>query len=238
MFLETVKYILKIYFKQNISIIFIFLAIVSTLISLSLSPIDIGDGGDKLSRDASLFFRAFLLNIFAVFFAISHIQREERGNLYLLPMSVGASRFVYFFSSIITHSLILLFISIFFLIGDLLLNKNFINETILAFLSASLLSISILSFGQIFSMLFSVIFAIAIYFLGNGLDELFIYSYKLHVDHNFQVLYEFLARIIPNYYIFENNLNINLFVHYIIWSSIYATFGYFYFSKKALKTIN
>ena len=124
------------------------------------------------------------------------------------------------------------------LIGDFILNKNFINETIASIFSAILLSVSILSLGQKLSILSSLLLTLSIYFLGNGLDELYLYGYKLHINETFQNLYIFLSKIIPNYYIFEEKINLYISFHFIIWWNIYFYIGYIFFSKKPLKVIN
>ncbi len=239
MLLNTILYIIKIYIKQQTTFIFILFAVFSTAISIFLAPIDIGaEEVDRLSKDATIYFRSFILNILAIFFAISHLQREEKGNLYLLPLSFGATRLVYFSASIFSHIFIIFLISLNMLIGDFILNKNFINETIASIFSAILLSVSILSLGQKLSILSSLLLTLSIYFLGNGLDELYLYGYKLHINETFQNLYIFLSKIIPNYYIFEEKINLYISFHFIIWWNIYFYIGYIFFSKKPLKVIN
>jgi len=102
-----------------------------------------------------------------------------------------------------------------------------------------ILSFLIIAIGQWTSSLKSMIWTIGIYFIGNGLDELYIYSFKLHPNELSQNIYFIISKFMPHFYIF-NSTDFFTFqiLHMIIFLTIIVIFGYLGFANKILKIEN
>jgi len=235
----------KIYIKQKAIPLFIILAILSVMISSAISGIDIGDKSGRLFLDVTIFLQSSILTIMAIFFPLNYLERESKNGVFIIPFSAGVNRKVYFSSVLISQIFTLLTLFSFFLFVDLIyififkIDEILIFQLLLSFLSATILISLIISIGQYTSSLKALIYSLIIYFIGNGLDELYIYSFQLHPDEVLQNLYLILSKIVPNFYIFDSDkISVYPIFHSFIQISIFSILGYLKFSKKVLKVEN
>jgi hypothetical protein len=234
-----IKFFLQIAFREKLFFLFVSLSLISTLLALSISGIDIGEE-QRLFSSVTVALQGFLLNIFAVFYSLHFLGKEKRGGLFIVPLSIGVSRNFYFLSLLISISLLLLFQTLLFivpnLIAILLLGFSFelITHTLLLSLSASLLATLILVLAQYSSTIKATIYSIIIFFIGNGLDELYFYAYKLEPDRNLQLLFEIVSLVVPNFYLFEE-FKIEALFHFLIFSTFLYILGSLKFRSRVLR---
>jgi hypothetical protein len=228
--------------KQKSMPIFIILALLSIAISSSISGIDMGDKSNRLFIDTTVFIQTSILTVIAIFFSLNYLEKELKNGLFLIPLSSGIDRKEYFLSVVLSKTAILISLFSIFFIFDFVyififhIDKNLLVQLFLGLLSSSILVILIISIGQYTSSLKALIYSIILYFIGNGLDELFIYSYKLEPNEILQNLYEILSKIVPNFYIFgENEISFFHILHFVTIFAILYLVGFLKFQNKVLK---
>lgn len=237
------------FFKASIKtktvILFFIVAILSIAISSSLSGINMGDGNNRLFVDSTIFIQSSILTVVAIFFALNYMEREKRGGIFIIPLSSGISRKIYFLSIIISQASILITIFLTFLIINFLyififeIDFLIIYKLILNLLSSIILSTLLITIAQYVNSFKAVIYTILIYFIGNGLDELYIYSFQLKPDETLQIIYQIISNIIPNFYIFDNdNISIYSIYHFLTQILILSILGYIKFKTRVLKVEN
>jgi len=235
----------KMVIKQKTTPIILLIGTLSIITSSAISGIDIGDKNNRLFVDATIFIQSSILTLISIFFALNYLERERRGGVFIVPLSSGIGRDIYFIAIINSQILILTLIFILFATIDLIFITIFkidmiiIYQLFLAFLSSTILATLVISIGQYASPLKALIYSTLIYFIGNSLDELFIYSYQLKPDENLQTLYQILVTIFPNFYIFDSkNISFQPLFHTLIQITLLSALGYFQFKRKILKVEN
>ena len=208
--LSLAKFFSKSLFKEKATLLFIILAIIMIIIALSLSDIDIARKY-KLLEDVLLTSQMFLLHIAAIFYIFEFLQKERTLGLFVLPLSTNLKRRDYLISIFLTISFMIfsIFLS-FFIIDSLLLfvlEKEFLLEVLwqlfLYTLSSVILSFLIIMFSNYVSLMNSLIYSVALFFIGNGLDEFYIYSHYVKKESFLQTLSSIFYYIFPNFSIFD-----------------------------------
>ncbi len=201
--------------KERATAIFVILAVVMIAIALGLSDINIARRF-KLLEDVLLTSQMFLLHIAALFYAFEFLQKERTLGLFVLPLSAGMSRGRYLVSKFITLTIMVMSIFFSFLALDAVI-LYFIEKEItymlfwqlfLYVLSALVLGFSILFFSNLVSLMNSVIYAVALFFIGNGLDEFYIYAKHISKDALMQYIASLLFYTVPNYSIFDKQAEV------------------------------
>jgi hypothetical protein len=227
--------------REKLSPLFLSLALLSTLLSLTLSGVDIGEDG-RLFRDITLLFQGTLLHIVAIFYSINYLNKERRGGVFIFPLSSGVDRGVYLLSVNLSIIFIISTLSLSFLFFDLL-TALFLEYTLsilfslsLLTLSASLLSTILIALAQYVSPFKALIYTIAIFIVGNGLDELYFYAYKLEPDQTLQTVFEVSSIIFPNFYLFDSNeVVFKPVAHFTLEATIFFLIGYLSFRGRVLR---
>ncbi|WP_281951441.1 hypothetical protein [Nitrosophilus kaiyonis] len=207
---SIIKFFSKSLFKEKATILFVILAVVMIVIAFGLSDIDIARKY-KLLEDVLLTSQMFLLHIAALFYSFEFLQKERSLGLFVLPLSTGLSRQYYLISVFLT--LLFMVFSIFlsfFVIDTILLwilEKKFVFEVLwqlfLYSLSSIVLSFLIIMFSNFVSLMNSIIYSVALFFIGNGLDEFYIYSHYIKKEKILENLSSFFYYIFPNFSIFD-----------------------------------
>ncbi|WP_200762664.1 hypothetical protein [Nitrosophilus alvini] len=196
--------------KEKATILFVLLAVIMIVIALGISDIDIARKY-KLLEDVLLTSQMFLIHIAALFYTFDFLQKEKALGLFVLPLSTGLSRQRYLFSVFLTLLLMIftIFVS-FFLIDAVLLwvlEGAFAYEVLwqlfLYTLSAVILSFSIVMFSNFVSLMNSVIYSVALFFVGNGLDEFYVYAHYIKKSPFLEKISEILYFTVPNFSLFD-----------------------------------
>lgn len=208
--LSLVRFFSKSLLKERATLLFVLLAIIMIVVALSLSSIDIARRY-KLLEDVLLTSQMFLLHIAAIFYSFDFLQKEKSLGLFVLPLSTGLSRRSYLISIFLTIAFMtfIIFLS-FFIIDSLLLlviEKVFAYQVLwqlfLYTLSAIVLSFFIIALSNFVSIMNSVIYSVALFFIGNGLDEFYIYAKYIKKDLVLTKIALFLDYVLPNFSIFD-----------------------------------
>ncbi len=207
---NLVSFFSKSLLKEKATILFVLLAIIMIVIALSLSDIDIARKY-KLLEDVLLTSQMFLLHIAALFYTFDFLQKERSLGLFVLPLSTGLSRQKYLISVFFTIFFMIatIFIS-FFIIDTLLLyilEKSFaygvLWQLFLYTLSSIILGFFIIMFSNFVSLMNSLIYSVALFFIGNGLDEFYIYAHYIKKEIFLKTISELLYFLFPNFSIFD-----------------------------------
>jgi len=246
---------LKMLLKQRATQLMIVLAIVLNVVAWLLSDVNIAQRF-KLFEDVLLASQLFLLHLLALFYVFEFLQKERIGGMFILPIASGVSRKSYLLAQFLTLFLVVaIFLGALLLIDGvslLLIESSWrlavLWQLALYGMSAYFLALLVVVLSYYVSVMNAIIYAIALYFLGNGLDELYAFAFHYHVDALMQKLYYLLIYIIPNFSLFDhsgavvNRADLPLF-SFVIHPLLYAMalgvvlffIGWWKFSKKALK---
>lgn len=239
--------------KEKANWLLLFFALLSALVSLSLSHVDIALRY-KLFEDLLLATQSSLLVIAAIFYSFILLQKERLQGIFILPLSSGVSRFSYqlaVFKAII-FTLFLLFL-MFFCVDIIMLfavegvfRGEILLQLFLYFLGASMLSSIVIFFSRFVSVMNAALYGAILFFIGNGLDELLVYA-KSEGGEIFALFSKALFILLPNFSLFDYQSQVvnQVSLDYTdISLSILYFFAYIYFlvfatawkfSKKALK---
>jgi len=242
---STSIFFTKLFIKERTFGLFATLSILTILISIGLTGIDIGDKEGRLFRDATLSIQSFTLHTVAIFTTLLYLEKERRGGVFIFPLSSGLSRDSYFFSLFISRFLIVSLISLFFLVSNTIYIYIFqmdisLNLNLLLLATSSILtSLLFLTVAQYTTSFRAMIYTLILFFLGNGLDELYIYSYKLKIDVQLQYLYNIVSKFIPNFYIFDKDtISLLNIAHISIQFTIIYIIGLLKFRSRVLRVEN
>ena len=235
----------KTFIKEKIFSLFLLISLLTILIPIELSGVSIGDKEEKLFFDATLTLQSFTLHLVAIFSIMLYLDKEKRGGLFIFPLSSGINREEYFLSLTLSRFFIILLLAIVFGVINFVyiylfnIDEKLNFHLLLLTTSSTLLSLIFLTFAQYTTQLRAMIYALIIYFLGNGLDELYIYSYQLENNTQLQIVYDITSKLIPNFYIFEqDSISIFNIGHITIEFIIIYILGVVKFKSKILKVEN
>ncbi len=212
---SLVKFFSKSLFKEKATTLFILLAVIMIVIALGLSDIDIARKYTRL-EDELLTCQMFLLHAAALFYAFDFLQKERTLGLFVLPLSTGLSRRGYLLGQFLTIMFMVftIFVS-FFMIDSLLLyllEKEFVYQVLwqlfLYTLSAILLSFFIILFSNFVSLMNSVIYSVALFFIGNGLDEFYVYAHYIKKEQFLEKISTLFYYLIPNFSYFDKQAQV------------------------------
>lgn len=253
--LALARFFMQGFFKQKATTVMVLITAIIVVLSWTISDVDIGSS-HKLFEDVLLTSQLFLIHFMAIFYAYEYGQKERLGGIFVLPLSMGLSRSHYIFGVILGQWLMLLFFTVILLLidsGALWLFEGSISfvvlwQVILNLFSAMLVVLLVLLFSQFVSVMNSVIYTLTLFFLGNGLDELYIYSHDIKPNEFMQTMYSVLEYIIPNFSLFDklgaivnradedaSVLYLQPVMYTIIASTLFISIMVWKFSKRALK---
>lgn len=198
-------------FKQKATTLFVVLALVMFAIALAVSDIDIARRF-KLLEDVLLTSQMFLLHIAGLFYGFELLQKDKNGGIFVLPLSTALRRSCYMASLFLALSIMVLWLFLAFFLVDALLLYAIEGELamlvlwqlFLFALSAVLLAFLALLFSQFVSIMNATIYAVSLFLLGSGLDELYLYAHGVLKEPGLlKPLSEILFYILPNFSLFD-----------------------------------
>jgi hypothetical protein len=248
-------FFMKSLLKQKATIVMSLLTTLFLSIAWLLSDMNIG-AVFKLFEDVLLTSEMFLLHLSAIFYAYEFLQKERIGGVFVLPLATGMKRSHYLLAVLLGQwSMLLLFAMILLILDTLVLfmvEGTFVWmvlwQLILYVLSSMMVSLLIILFSQFVSIMNAVIYSMTLYFLGNALDELYLYAYFIHIDPLLQKVYHILEFLIPNFALFDKqgiivnrsveSTSVTILeptVYFLIATTIIFLITNWKFSRKALK---
>lgn len=197
--------------KQKASLLLVLLSVVSILISLSVSNIDIAKE-HKLFEDLLLTSQMFLLHLAALFYSFEFIQKERSHGIFVIPLSTGLKRWKYLLATFTTQVFLLMTLFVSFALLDFLTlfivekipNFMILWQLILYVMSSIILSFMIIMFSQFVSVMNSLIYSVVFLLVGGALDELYYYAHFIVKDKNFENISTVLFYIFPNFSLFDH----------------------------------
>lgn len=169
----------KILIKNRATPLFGTIALASLVIAYFLSNVNIVIRF-KLFEDILLTSQAYLLILCALFYTFELLTRDKISGFFILPLSLGVERNEYLLTLFIAPLGILFFLFLAFLGVDFLflyfiegeVHLGILYQLYLFFLEAALFSMIMTLFAQYVSIMNSATYALLLYLIGNGLDEL------------------------------------------------------------------
>ncbi len=239
--------------KERANYLLLFFAALSAALALSISHVDIALRF-KLFEDLLLSSQNLLLLIATLFYTFTLLQKERDMGLFMIPLSLGVSRFEYevaLFKSI--ASIIFALFAVFFAFDIVLLygvegevRWAILLQLLLYSLGSIMLGFSIITISRFVSVMNASLYGVVLYLIGNALDELIVYAAKSG-DSWFMTLSNILYVLLPNYSLFDiqslvvNNLEVDSVMvwkvlgYFVFYSYFLVFISFMRFAKKALK---
>lgn len=240
-------------FKERANYLLLFFAVLSAVIALSISHVDIALRF-KLFEDLLLSSQNALIVIASLFYTFTLLQKERDMGLFIIPLALGVSRFEYeiaLFKSI-AFTIFALF-AVFFAFDVVLLygiegeiRWAVLLQLFLYSLGSILLGFSIITISRFVSVMNASLYGVILYIIGNALDELIVYATKT-TDTWFIALSEMLFVVLPNYSLFDiQSLVVNhalldgwmvlkVIGYFLLYSYFLVFVSFMRFRQKALK---
>jgi len=243
---STSKFILKSLLSERATGLFLVIAAIFLTLSLSLSDINIAVKY-RLLKDALLASEGFVMLLAAVFYPFLLMEKERKGGLFVFAL-LGYDRGGYLLSLFAAIFALTAAISAVFFAFDFAflsifadgIKAEFAVKLFLYAPSSALLSFLILTLSRYVSNTNAIIYAIFLFFIGSGADELALYAKEggaLLQAVSYAVYY-----LLPNFSFFDpsstdtsgNNL-IFASLYFAIYGALLYFAAYYKFKKEALK---
>lgn len=183
----------------------LFLLVLSLLVAFALSDIDMGDHANKLFLDLLLISEAFWLHALVLLWAYELGKNEQLLKLARLPLSTPLNRASYEISCFLALLLAFAPIAGLLLALDLIVASPLVIWQLFLYeLSALLGGFLVLTLSRFFSPVSAVLYAAALIMIGNGLDELYLYSQLKSTGAFVGALGETLFVVLPNFSLFDH----------------------------------
>lgn len=245
--LPSTKFILKSLLSERATGLFLVLSVIFLTLSLSLSDINIAVKY-RLLEDALSASQSFIMTILAIFYAFLAMEKERKGGLFVFALTGGNTRGEYLLSQFAAIlSLILIVFTVFFVVDFVFLSllgggmsMEFFYKLLLTALSSSLLGFLTLTLARFVSNTNAIIYAIFLFFIGNGADELVLYAQDKNIA--VEILTHIVYYVLPNFSFFDP-LAVNtafskeLFavLYFALYSVVLFFAAFFRFKKEVLR---
>ncbi len=181
--LASTKLLLKSLLSERATGVFAVLGVMFLVLALSLGDVNISVKY-KLLEDALIASQSFIMFLAAIFYAFLIMEKERKGGIFVFILSGGHSRGEYLAAQFCTIFVLLSCVFTAFLIVDVAflsvfaegVTANFLTRIALSALSAIMLGFLTLTLSRFVSNTNAVIYAIFLFFIGNGADELSLYA--------------------------------------------------------------
>jgi len=227
--------------------VFIILASIFLILSLSLSDINIAVKY-RLLEDALLASEGFIMLLSALFYPFLLMEKERKNGIFVFVLSGGCSRAEYLLSQFAALFTLISTLFALFLCMDLLflslfadgVSTIFATKLFYSYLLASLLSFLTLSLARFVSNANALIYAVFLYFIGSGADELWLYAKSGGIA--LQSVANLIYYLFPNFSFFDplsratQHLDsIFVVLYFILYSTLLFLVSLFRFKNEALK---
>ncbi len=241
--------------KQKTSYVLVILSVLSLILALALSNVNIADKY-RLFEDVLLSSQMAIFHLSAIFYSYEYLYKERLGGSFILPLASGLSRNAYLLSIFLVQAtllgmLFLIFgamdlIAVFFIEGSI--NILIIYQLFLYLLSALFLASFVIMFSQYVSVMNSVIYTIFIFIIGSALDEVYYYvDFVLKESGVLMTVTQFVYYLVPNFSLFDkqgvivNKVDMDLWLYmepifyFLVFISVIYLLALVKFSKKVLR---
>jgi hypothetical protein len=179
----SVKFLLKSLLGERATGVFAVLGIIFLVLALSLTDVNIAVKY-KLLEDALVASQSFIMFLAAIFYAFLIMEKERKGGIFVFILSSGHTRGEYLAAQFCTIFVLLSSIFTAFLAINIAflsvfaegVTTEFLTRIALSALSAIMLGFLTLALSRFVSNTNAVIYAIFLFFIGNGADELSLYA--------------------------------------------------------------
>jgi len=247
-------FLAKALIMEKSSYLFAIMAVVIMVIALGLGSVDIGSR-NKLFEDVLLTSQGYLLLIAAFFYAFMLVSRDRNLGLFVLPIANGVSRGQYLAALMGAMVWVVGILFVLFLITDIFfliivedeVHGMLLWQIFLYFLASLLAAFLFIGIASYVTLTNAVLYVAALFFIGNALDELYLYAYQMQSDSWLQWTASFGYYLLPNFSLFDwqaqivNRRDIPLYdsaVLPLLYFGIWTLFLYFialaHFRKKAM----
>lgn len=243
---STSIFILKSLLGERATGLFLVLASIFLVLSLSLSDINIAVKY-RLLEDALLASEGFILLLAAVFYPFLVMEKERKGGLFVFTL-LGYSRGGYLLSLFCALFVLLLGIfGVFFAFDFAFLSvfaegmkAEFATKLFFGTLSSILLSFTTLTLARYVSNTNAVIYAIFIFFIGSGADELMLYAAE--AGSGVKLISYVVYYVLPNFSFFDplatdtiGRKDVFATLYFCVYGALLYFAAYTKFKKEALK---
>lgn len=243
---NTSKFILKSLLAERATGLFVVLAAIFLVLSLSLSDINIAVKY-RLLEDALLASEGFILLLSAVFYPFLLMEKERKSGLFVFTL-LGYERGGYLLSLFASMLVLIFGIFVIFAAFDFAflsvfasgVGKEFLTKLFFGALSSTLLSFVILSLSRYVSNTNAVIYAIFLFFIGSGADELMLYASE--AGGTLKLVSYFVYYVLPNFSFFDplsfeahGDKTVFAVFYFAIYGTVLYLISYAKFKKEALK---
>lgn len=205
----TTKFIIKSLIAERATGLFAVVAAILLVLSLSLSDINIAVKY-RLLEDALFASQTLMMNLAAIFYAFLAMEKERKGGIFVFIISSGTTRSGYLLSQFGAVFTLIFGVFAIFLTADFgflsafaeSVKPEFLAKLLFSAMSASMLGFLTLALSRFVSNTNAVIYAIFLFFIGNGADELMLYA----ADKNsmpLEILANTVYYVLPNFSFFD-----------------------------------
>ncbi len=246
--LSSVKFLLKSLFGERATGVFAVLGVLFLVLALSLSDVNIAVKY-KLLEDSLIATQSFILFLSAIFYAFLLMEKERKGGIFVFILASGSSRGEYMsalFLSIFTllssvFALFLLIDAVFLSVFADGVSVEFLSRLTMSALSSVLLGFLTLSLARFVSNTNAVIYAIFLFFIGNGADELMLYAADAS-NTALSMVANLIYYVFPNFSFFDAASIQSAFdkqtfamLYFVLYSLILYSLAHFKLKKEVLR---
>lgn len=243
---STTRFILKSLLSERATGLFLVIASIFLVLSLSLSDINIAVKY-RLLEDALLASEEFIMLLAAVFYPFLLMEKERKGGLFVFTL-LGYTRSKYLLSLFLALFCLLLGIFVVFFVFDFLFlsvfadgfKSEFAQKLFLGSFCSTLLSFTALALARYVSNTNAIIYSVFLFFIGSGADELMLYAKD--GGALLQAVSYVIYYALPNFSFFDplsTDTHGNKLIFAVSYFAIYGALLYFAayikFKKEALK---
>jgi len=246
--LSTTKFILKSLLSERATGLFLVLAIIFLTLSLSLSDINIAVKY-RLLEDALSASQSFIMTLSAIFYAFLAMEKERKGGIFVFAFFGKNPRTNYLLSQFLAiFALILIIFCAFFAVDFAFLgffadgmSLKFFYKLLFSAASSSLLGFLTLTLARFVSNTNAVIYAIFLFFIGSGADELALYASQSN-EWILSVVSATVYYVLPNFSFFDPLAVKGMFskelfgaTYFIFYSFLLFLAAFYRFKKEVLR---
>ena len=182
------------------------------------------------------------MTLIAILYAFFAMEKERKGGIFVFILIGGASRAAYLLSQFIALFGAVLFLFALFLVVDFVFLEvfagsfgvEFLMRLLYLTLSSAMLAFLTLTLARYVSNTDAVIYSILLFFIGNGADELVLYTKGTSAFFSGLIYY-----VLPNFSFFDplplNAAEPFVFAYFALYSSLLFFLALFKFKKEVLR---
>lgn len=246
--LSSVKFLLKSLFGERATSVFAVMGVLFLVFAFSLSDVNIAVQY-KLLEDSLIAAQSFILFLSAIFYAFLLMEKERKGGIFVFILSSGSSRGEYMGALFLSIFALLSSVFALFLVIDVAflsvfadgMNTAFLSRIAMSALSSVFLGFLTLALARFVSNTNAVIYAIFLFFIGNGADELMLYAAS-EKGAALSAVANTIYYVFPNFSFFDMasiqtafDKQIFAILYFVLYSLILYSLAHFKLKKEVLR---